>query len=238
MKWRKTYSPLAAREEIFDASKFGGLGFVTTIKGAKETKKGTDTACFNIYGAAAKDPKKAFGDTELFVRWRVALMELTLEQLHLAEADRTIPDYGLGPDPYQAIQIHDYLSVSFFRQPAEIKAASTKIIDLFQRYYPETVSYKYFVNVPFIMQWMMAAMKSLMSKDSIQKMTWLTYGNTLNTYLSDDIPKEYGGTGAPLQNRALTPKYGEPTGTATAVPSKTTTAEPSKVEAAVEPNAT
>lgn len=24
------------------------------------------------------------------------------------------------------------------------------------RYYPETVSYKYFVNVPMIMQWMMA----------------------------------------------------------------------------------
>jgi hypothetical protein len=53
---------------------------------------------------------------------------------------------------YQAIQIHDYLSVSFFQQPAEIKAASSKIIETFQRYYPETVSYKYFWNVPLIMQ--------------------------------------------------------------------------------------
>ena len=128
-------------------------------------------------------------------------------QLHLNDADKPIPDYGQGPDPYQAIQIHDYLSVSFFRQPAEIKAASSKIIDTFQRYYPETVSYKYFVNVPLIMQWMMGAMKSLISKDTFQKMTWLTYGNTLNTYLGSDIPREYGGTGGPLTEKALTPKY-------------------------------
>jgi phosphatidylinositol transfer protein SFH5 len=78
------------------------------------------------------------------------------------------------------------------------------------RYYPETVSYKYFVNVPLIMQWMMGAMKALMSKDSIQKMTWLTYGNQLHTYIGEDVPKEYGGIGVPLQERSTTPKYGEP----------------------------
>ncbi len=91
-------------------------------------------AVFNIYGSATKDPKKAFGDTDLFVRWRVALMELTLAQLHLDTAEKEIPDYMQGPDPYQAIQVHDYLSVSFFRQPAEIKASSTKVIELFQKY--------------------------------------------------------------------------------------------------------
>lgn len=80
-------------------------------------------------------------------------MELTLAELNLNAATQPIPDYGQGPDPYQAIQVHDYLSVSFFRQPAEIKTSSSKIIDLFQKYYPETVSYKYFVNVPLIMQW-------------------------------------------------------------------------------------
>jgi hypothetical protein len=213
VKWRKSYNPRAAKDEVFDASKFGGLGFVTSIKCAKETKNEEDVAVFNIYGSAAKDPKKTFGDTEKFVRWRVALMELTLAQLNLTGADKSIPDYGEGPDPYQAIQIHDYLSVSFFRPPAEIKASSSKIIDLFQRYYPETVSYKYFVNVPLIMQWMMGAMKAIMSKDSIQKMTWMTYGKQLHTYLGSDIPKEYGGSGAPLQEKALTPKYGEPSGT-------------------------
>ncbi len=43
--------------------------------------------------------------------------------------------------------------------------------------------------------------------DTIQKMTWMTYGNQLHMYLGDDIPKEYGGTGAPLQEHALTPRY-------------------------------
>lgn len=105
------------------------------------------------------------------------------------------------------IAVHDYLSVSFFRQPAESKASSQKIIDMFQRYYPETVSYKYVVNVPTIMQWMMGAMKMLMSKDSIQTMTWMTYGNQLYQYLGTDIPKEYGGTGATLAETAITPKY-------------------------------
>lgn len=38
LKWRKTYKPLDAMTETFDASKFGGLGFVTKIKGAVETE--------------------------------------------------------------------------------------------------------------------------------------------------------------------------------------------------------
>ena len=50
-------------------------------------------------------------------------------------------------------------------------------------------------------------MKAIISKDTFQKMTWLTYGNTLHTYLGSDLPKEYGGTGASLSERALTPKY-------------------------------
>lgn len=136
-------------------------------------------------------------------------MELTLRELNLNAADQNIPDYGKGPDPYKAIAVHDYLSVSFFRQPAEIKSASTKIIDTFQRYYPETVSYKYFVNVPLVMQWMMGAMKALLSKDSIQTMTWMTYGSELHKYLGGDIPKEYGGTGQSLAEAAITPNYGK-----------------------------
>lgn len=186
LKWRKEYQPLKVKDEVFDGDKFRQLGYVTKVQDASETKNEEDVATFNIYGAAAKDVKKTFGDTDAyvwayhddlmyctdygsFVRWRVALMELTIAQLNLQTADKIIPDYGQGQDPYKAIAVHDYLSVSFFRQPAEIKASSTKIIDMFQRYYPETVSLKYFVNVPLVMQWMMGAMKALMSKDSIQR---------------------------------------------------------------------
>jgi hypothetical protein len=158
-------------------------------------------------------------------------MELTLAHLDLPDATSEVPDYGAGLDPYQAIQVHDYQSVSFFRQPAEIKVSSSKIIDLFQKYYPETVSYKYFVNVPLLMQWMMGAMKALMSKDSIQKMLWTSYGNTLNQYLGMSVPKEYGGAGAALESAALdvsawTVKFGDFAAASTA----TTVAEPTKTE--------
>lgn len=209
LAWRRTYNPLAAMTEIFSAVKFGGLGYITTLHGCTETPNEADVATFNIYGAAAKNPREAFGDTDAFVRWRVALMELTLQELKLAEATKTIPNYGQGPDPYQAVQIHDYLSVSFFRQPPEIRASSQKIISLFQQYYPETVSYKYFVNVPLVMQWMMGAMKALMSKDSIRKMTWMTYGNELYKYLGSEVPTEYGGKGKALKEVGVTVKYDE-----------------------------
>jgi phosphatidylinositol transfer protein SFH5 len=101
LKWRKSYQPMKAVDEVFDSTKFGGLGFVTTIKGAKETKNDADVATFNIYGAVGKDTKTTFGDTDAFVRWRVALMEITLAQLNLSEADKPIPDYLQGNDPYQ-----------------------------------------------------------------------------------------------------------------------------------------
>lgn len=155
-------------------------------------------------------------------------MELTLAHLDLPNATSQIADYGTGQDPYQAIQLHDYQNVSFFRQPAEIKASSTKIIDLFQRYYPETVSFKYFANVPLLMQWMMGAMRALMSKDSIQKMIWTSYGNTMDQYLGKDVPKEYGGSGSALEGSAWTVKFDDglaaPTATEKVEPTKT--AEP------------
>lgn len=166
-------------------------------------------------------------------------MELTLAHLDLPNATSQIADYGEGLDPYQAIQLHDYQSVSFFRQPAEIKASSTKIIDLFQRYYPETVSYKYFANVPLLMQWMMGAMKALMSKDSIQKMTWTSYGNTLDQYLGKDVPKEYGGNGPALEGSAWTVKYDEAAPTATEKVEPTKTAEPqAQPQSSTAPDAT
>lgn len=153
-------------------------------------------------------------------------MELTLAHLDLPNATSQIADYGQGIDQYQAIQVHDYQSVSFFRQPAEIKASSTRIIDLFQRYYPETVSYKYFVNVPLLMQWMIGAMKALMSKDSVQKMTWTSHGDKLDRYLGEDVPKEYGGNGPALVNSAWTVKYDDAVPTATEKMEPTKTVEP------------
>lgn len=51
-----------------------------------------------------------------FIRWRVGLMERGVQKLKLNEATEPIPDYGCGEDPYQGMQVHDYLSVHFFVQ--------------------------------------------------------------------------------------------------------------------------
>lgn len=55
---------MKVRDEVYDKDKFGGLGFVTKVKGATETKNEEDVVSWNIYGAAAKDVKKTFGDTD------------------------------------------------------------------------------------------------------------------------------------------------------------------------------
>lgn len=67
LKWRKEYQPLKVRDETFDGEKFGKLGYITRVKGAKEGKNAEDVATFNIYGAAAKDFKKTFSDTNAYV---------------------------------------------------------------------------------------------------------------------------------------------------------------------------
>lgn len=61
LKWRKSYNPLAARDEVFSASKFSKLGYILNVKGAKETVNEEDVATFNIYGAAAKE---TWGDAD------------------------------------------------------------------------------------------------------------------------------------------------------------------------------
>ena len=64
LKWRKEYQPLKVKDEVFDGDKFGGLGYVTKVKAAKGSPNEEDYVSWNIYGAAAKDVKKTFGDVD------------------------------------------------------------------------------------------------------------------------------------------------------------------------------
>lgn len=60
-------------DEVFDGEKFRGLGYISEVKGATETKNEEDVVAFNIYGAAAKDSKKVFGDPDAWA-WSKALL--------------------------------------------------------------------------------------------------------------------------------------------------------------------
>lgn len=62
LQWRKEFQPLkAAQDEVFDASRFGGVGFITVIRSADGTRK--EIVTWNIYGAV-KDNKVTFGDLD------------------------------------------------------------------------------------------------------------------------------------------------------------------------------
>ena len=197
LKWRKQFQPLKCVDEAHSKPKFAGLGYVTMLDSIPDSPNQTDVVTFNIYGAV-QDPKFTFEDLDAFLRWRVGVMELGIQKMNLRRAKTPIPDYGNGPDPYQGVQVHDYLNVSFLRMDPYAKAASSKTIEIFKQYYPETLRRKFFVNVPRVMGWMFGAVKLVLSKETIQKFTVLTYGKELAGELGDSVPEEYGGKGGNL----------------------------------------
>ncbi|KPM35668.1 Phosphatidylinositol transfer protein sfh5 [Neonectria ditissima] len=196
LEWRKKMQPASLVNKTFDKKKFNDLGFVTVHK-AEDGKETIIT--WNIYGAV-KDNKATFGNVEEFIKWRAAIMELSVQKLNLAAVTEAIPEGG--EDPYQMIQVHDYLSVSFFRMDPAVKAASKETISVFSMAYPELLSNKYFVNVPAIMGWMFGAMKLFLSPATLRKFHPMTSGTTLATELKSivsSLPKEYGGQGSSVK---------------------------------------
>lgn len=63
LKWRKEFKPLEVKNQVFDKTKFQGLGYITKLKNVPESPNEVDVATFNIYGAV-KDTKKTFGDLD------------------------------------------------------------------------------------------------------------------------------------------------------------------------------
>ena len=115
LRWRKEYKPRSAASDETHDFKFEGLGYITKLSGG-------DVVTWNIYGAAAKDPKAVFEPVDQFLRWRVGLMERSVAALQLEQYT------GDGTeDTKQGIQVHDYDNVSFFRS-----ASSSRIPSVFE----------------------------------------------------------------------------------------------------------
>src|SRR5690606_15222412 len=104
-------------------------------------------------------------------------MELAVRELKIDQSTKVI-DYH-GEDPYQMIQVHDYLNVSFLRLNPNIRAASKETIETFSLAYPELLREKFFVNVPAIMSWMFTALKVFLSKNTIRKFHPISNGANL-----------------------------------------------------------
>ena len=123
-------------------------------------------------------------------------MELGVRRLNLNSVTAPIPEDGL--DPYQMVQVHDYLGVSFLRMDPHVKAASKETIQTFSMAYPELLSHKFFVNVPLIMGWVFSAMKLFLAEATVRKFHPLSSGASLAGELktiSAALPSEYGGKG-------------------------------------------
>ncbi|KAJ5304262.1 Glutamyl/glutaminyl-tRNA synthetase class Ib [Penicillium atrosanguineum] len=203
LEWRKETKPLELVESgRYSASKFGGLGYLTTYEEDGRPLVFT----WNIYGAV-KDMTATFADADEFVKWRAALMEMAVQDLNMKNATSVI-DYDGENDPYQMIQVHDYLNVKFFRMDPAVRTASKKVIDVFSTAYPELLREKFFINVPSIMGWMFSAMKLILSRNTTRKFHPISNGANLarefTPALSEKIPKAYGGKGADLKDEGRT----------------------------------
>ncbi|KAL1900580.1 Non-classical phosphatidylinositol transfer protein (PITP) [Sporothrix stenoceras] len=210
LAWRKTTKPLELLEQAYNRDKFAGLGYVTAYHkdatGAYNTEEPETKEVFtwNVYGNT-KSIDKTFGDLQEFLHWRVALMELALQDLGLASATKQITaDY----DPYKIFQVHDYKSISFLRQSPSVKAASTETIKVFAQNYPELLKEKFFVNVPAIMGFVYAFMKLFVAAKTIKKFHPMSnggglaaeFGSSAIPDLGQRLPKEYGGKAADLKS--------------------------------------
>lgn len=183
LKWRKEFNPLAAAEEKVEGS-IAKLGVVTKSPDGK-------VVTWNLYGAI-KDPGEVFKKEKEFIRWRVGLHEQALKLL----------DFESEPLSYMD-QVHDYMNVSFLRMDSNIRKTSSKVIELFQAYYPETLNAKYFVNVPYIMMWAFRLIRSFTAEATTAKFHVLANGNQLASELGDWVPKTYGGKAASLQELSI-----------------------------------
>lgn len=86
--------------------------------------------------------------------------------------------------------------------------ASNKAIETFKNYYPETLSRKFFVNVPVWMGWMFSAVSLVLSKETVKKFRIPRHGKKLKCSLGYDVPSVYGGLGRSLEERGVGPSLG------------------------------
>ncbi|KAF9872210.1 cral trio domain protein [Colletotrichum karsti] len=222
LEWRRDTNPGKLLDDVaFDKKKFDELGYVTTHKDSE----GKETIItWNIYGAV-KDKQATFGNVDEFIKWRAALMELSVRKLNLDKVQTPIPEGG--EDPYQMIQVHDYLNVSFLRMDPAVKNASSQTIKIFAMAYPELLNHKYFVNIPALMGWVFKAMKVFLAPKTVSKFHPLGYGSELANEipsLKQSLPKEYGGSGENIKTTGQTVKLADATAAPTAPVAETKTA--------------
>ncbi|KAJ3542137.1 hypothetical protein NM688_g6003 [Phlebia brevispora] len=179
LKWRHEMNIDAIMKEDFPEKIFSGVGRIF----GKD--KGGRPVVYNIYGGE-QDVSAVFGDVKRFIRWRVQLMEKSIELLNFETLD-------------QMVQVHDYEGVSMFGRTANQKAAASEATAIFQNHYPEFLFKKLFINVPAFLTWMFWIFKPIISAKTYAKMSVVGTGQPviaeamLPLIDAQELPKRYGG---------------------------------------------
>lgn len=190
----------------------------------EEPEVGVLVTGWNLYGAV-KNRKEIFSDLNSFLRWRVGEMERGIALL----------DFTHERTSYVA-QIHDYFGVSFLFLDAPTKAATRATIEVFQKYYPEFLNVKYFVNVPTVMSWLFAFTKLFVAKETVDKFRVVPNGSELAKTAGPWVPKQYGGNADSLEEiTAKDIKLRHPELATLYVPEKAKVVEPTPVVTAADP---
>ena len=196
--WRNEFQPLKAGfEEIFP-DELNLLGSITKFPNSNTNNNNLlllGITTWNLYGNI-KNPKilfEKFGQEEdnqnklpgnLFLRWRIGLMEQSLQLIDFTD-----------PKLNQIAQIQDTNNVSIFNIDPGMKKGMKDIIQILGDNYPELLSIKFFINVPYIMGWIFTFLKKIgiINEDTLKKFQVLNHGDLTDFYPADFLPKSYGG---------------------------------------------
>jgi hypothetical protein len=174
LKWRKEFGVKNLKNETFPQSlEEGGIVYGKDVHNCPVT--------YNFYGKmkfseilAAEDGK----GLDTFLRWRVRLQEIAIQRLDF-EADIE-----------HVMQIHDYDGASMFDMDSNMKEASSKVISLFQDNYPEMLSTKLFLNVPWFMEMLFSVMAAFSDAKTRKKFSMVGAGNSRVALLEHICPEQ------------------------------------------------
>ena len=174
LKWRKEFGVRDLMNETFPPSlQEGGIVSGRDVNNCPVT--------YNFYGKmkfaeilASEDGK----GLETFLRWRVKLQEAAIQQL----------DFDSGTE--HVMQIHDYDGASMFDMDSRMKEASSKVISLFQDNYPEMLSTKLFLHVPWFMEMVYGIMAAFSDAKTRKKFNMVGAGNTRVALLEHIRPEQ------------------------------------------------
>ncbi|KAL6197064.1 hypothetical protein ACLB2K_032677 [Fragaria x ananassa] len=183
LQWRKE----SKIDSILEEEIFSDLSSAAYLNGVDREGH---PVCYNIFGVFDNEElyQKTFGNEEKrgqFLRWRVQLMEKSIQKLELKPGGATsllqINDLKNSPGPIKK----------------ELRVATKQAVGLLQDNYPELVAKNIFINVPFWYYALNALLSPFLtqrtkSKFVVARPTKVT--ETLLKYIpAEEIPTQYGG---------------------------------------------